>query len=151
MAALVSDIEAGRNVKERLLTPKQPTGEKLPTKEEPAQSASMRAQMKPHPSPIVAKQSEPVPVPVPSAMESEEPEEVLVVEPLEFEGESQEEIAELPGHPEEEVLPEPESRSKRSCRRQSLIFFPKKGWRQKGCVSGRTRGNGLRYGRAESG
>ncbi len=108
MAALVSDIEAGRDVKERLLTPKQPTGEKHPTKEETAQSATMRAQIKPHPSPTVARQSEPVPAPVASAMESEEPEEVLVVEPLEFEGESHEEIAaELPGHPEEEILPEP--------------------------------------------
>lgn len=108
IAALVSDIEAGRDVKGRLLTPKQPTVEKYPTKEEPAQSAPMRAQMKPHPSPIVAKQAEPVPVSVPSAMESEEPEEVLVVEPLEFEEQSQAEFAAgLPGHHEEVVLPEP--------------------------------------------
>lgn len=106
MAALVSDIEAGRDVKERLLKPKQPTGEKHQAKEESAQPAPMRAQMKPHPSPIVAKQSEPVPVPVPSAMESEEPEEVLVVEPLEFEGESHEEgVLPEPGQPVEKELP----------------------------------------------
>jgi tetratricopeptide (TPR) repeat protein len=92
MSALVSDIEAGRDVKERLLKTKQPAGEKHPAKEEPAQAAPVRAQMKPHPSPIVAKQAEPVPASVASAMESEEPEEVLVVEPLELEG---------------EVLPEP--------------------------------------------
>jgi len=87
MAALVSDIEAGRDVKERLLKPKQPAGEKHPAKEEPVQAATVRAQMKPHPSPIVAKQAEPVPASAASAMASEEPEEVLVVEPLEFEGE----------------------------------------------------------------
>ena len=87
MAELVSDIEAGRDVKERLLKPKQPAGEKHPAKEEPVQAATVRAQMKPHPSPIVAKQAEPVPASAASAMASEEPEEVLVVEPLEFEGE----------------------------------------------------------------
>jgi tetratricopeptide (TPR) repeat protein len=107
MAALVSDIEAGRDVRERLLKPKQPAGEKHPTKEERAQSASTRAE-KPHPSPVVVKQPEPAPVSVPSAMESEEPEEVLVVEPLEFEGEKIEAlVTEFPGHPEEEALPEP--------------------------------------------
>jgi tetratricopeptide (TPR) repeat protein len=128
MAVLVSDIEAGRDVKERLLTPKQPTGEKRPTKEEPAQSASIRAQMKPHPAPIVAKQSEPIPTPVPSAMESEEPEEVLVVEPLEFEGKSHEESAvKLPGHHEEEVLPEPGKPVEKELPAVEFDFLSEKG------------------------
>ena len=106
MAALVSDIEAGRDVKERLLKPKQPAGEKHPTKEEPAQAAPVRAQMKPQQSPIVAKQPEPVSVSVPSAMESEEPEEVLVVEPLEFEGQSHEgEVLPESGKPAEKKSP----------------------------------------------
>ena len=108
IAALVSDIEAGRDVKARLLKPKQPAGEKHPTKEEPSQAPPMGAQMKPHPSPIVAKQAEPIPVSVASAMELEEPEEVLVVEPLGFEGLDHEVSATgLPGRHEEEILPEP--------------------------------------------
>lgn len=128
MAALISDIEAGRNVKERLLTPKQPTGEKRLTKEEPAQSASIRAQIKPHQSPIVAKQSEPIPMPVSSAMESEEPEEVLVVEPLEFEGESHEKLAvDLPGHHEEEVLPEPGKPVEKELPSAEFDFLSEKG------------------------
>jgi len=101
MAAMISDIEAGRDVKERLLKPKQPAGEKHPTKEEPAQAAPVRAQMKPQPSPIAAKQAEPVPVSAASAMESEEPEEVLVVEPLELEGE----VLTEPGKPAETTSP----------------------------------------------
>jgi hypothetical protein len=84
-----------------LLKPKQPAGEKHPTKEEPTQAAPVRAQMKPHPSPIVAKQAEPVPASAASAMESEEPEEVLVVEPLEFEGE----VLPEPGRPAEKKSP----------------------------------------------
>ena len=104
MAALVSDIEAGRDVKERLLKPKQPAGEKPPAKEEPVHVAPVRDQMTPHPSPIVAKQAEPVPASAASAMESEEPEEVLVVEPLEFEGE----VLTEPGTPAEKKSPAPE-------------------------------------------
>lgn len=104
MAALVSDIEAGRDVKERLLKPKQPAGEKPPAKEEPVHVAPVRDQMTPHPSPIVAKQAEPVPASAASAMESEEPEEVLVVEPLEFEGE----VLTEPEKPAEKKSPAPE-------------------------------------------
>jgi len=99
IAALVSDIEAGRDVKERLLRPKQPAGEKQPAKEEPAQPQAMRGQMKPPPSPTAAKRPEPIPGAAPPAMEREEPEEVLVVEPLE------ELVTEVPGRPEA-VLPE---------------------------------------------
>ena len=127
MAELVSDIEAGRDVKERLLKPKQPTGDKHPTKEERAQSAPTRAEMKPHPSPIVAKQPEPAPVSVPSAMESEEPEEVLVVEPLEFEGENLEALAtKFPGHPEEEALPEPGKTAEQKSPASEFDFLAEK-------------------------
>jgi tetratricopeptide (TPR) repeat protein len=103
MAAMVSDIEAGRDVKARLLKPKQPAGEKHPTKEEPAQAPPTGAEVKPHPSPIASKQAEPIPTLVASAMELEEAEEVLVVEPLDYE----EVATELPGRHEEEILPEP--------------------------------------------
>jgi tetratricopeptide (TPR) repeat protein len=128
IAALVSDIEAGRDVKERLLKPKQLTEEQHPAKEEPTQSPPMPAQMKPHPSPIVAKQPEPVPMSVPSAMESEEPEEVLMVEPLESEGQSQEAFAtELSGQPEKEVLPEPGKPAERELPAAEFDFLAEKG------------------------
>ncbi len=79
-ASLVADVEAGRDVKARLVKQKpQPLEDALKSegsspKAVPAQAA------KPQPAPIAAK---PLVTPPPAAEATEEPEEVLVVEPLE--------------------------------------------------------------------
>jgi tetratricopeptide (TPR) repeat protein len=122
IAALVADLEAGRDVRGRLLKSKQPT------KEGPAQSAPARAQIKPQPSPIVTKQPEPVQMSVNSATESEEPEEVLVVEPLEFEGRDQEKSAtERAGQNKEEILLEPEKPVEKKLSVAEFDFLAEKG------------------------
>ena len=101
MAALASDVEAGRDVKERLLKPKQATTDKT------ARPAPVKAQMEPRPAPIVAKAPEPRREPVMSAMEPEEPEEVLVVEPLDVALQEHRDLAaEIAGQKMEEISPE---------------------------------------------
>jgi tetratricopeptide (TPR) repeat protein len=151
MAALVSDVEAGRDVKGRLLKPKQPTGEKQPTKDEPAQSSPVRAKIEPQPSPIVAKQPEPVQVQVMSAMESEEPEEVLVVEPLEFERRNHQEFAtELAGQKKEEVPPEPEKQVEKKLSAAEFDFLAEQG-HEAGTAAVQEEPAGTAFGMAEPG
>jgi tetratricopeptide (TPR) repeat protein len=151
MAALVSDVEAGRDVKGRLLRPKQPTGEKQLTKDEPAQSAPVGAKIEPQPSPIVAKQPEPVQVPVMSAMGTEEPEEVLVVEPLEFERRTHQEFAtELAGQKKEEVLPEPEKQVEKKLPDAEFDFLAEQG-HEAGTAAVQEEPAGTAFGMAEPG
>ncbi len=118
VAALASDLEAGRDVKGRLLKTKQPTKEKTV-------QSSVTEKIELQPSPIVAKEPERVQTPVMSAMESEEPEEVLVVEPLE--PDRQEEFAaELAGQ-KEEILQEPEKQADERVSAGEFAFLAEQG------------------------
>jgi tetratricopeptide (TPR) repeat protein len=77
-ASLVSDIEAGRDVKARIAIPK-PQAPEEPAKKQESPQAVAPAVTKPQQSPVPGGQARPVPEPV----ATEEPEEVLIVEPLE--------------------------------------------------------------------
>jgi tetratricopeptide (TPR) repeat protein len=81
-ALLVSDAEAGLDIKARLSGPKPLAHEEAPKKRELSQAVPAPAAAKPQPSPAAVKPSEPVPAAM-DAEEVEEPEEVHVVEPLE--------------------------------------------------------------------
>jgi tetratricopeptide (TPR) repeat protein len=83
-ALLVTDAEAGRDIKTRLTKPKPSATGEPQKKQEPTQTVSAQAAAKSHPqpAPLTAAQPEPVQTPA-AATEEEEPEEVLMVEPLE--------------------------------------------------------------------
>ena len=84
-ASLVSDVEAGRDVKSRIAGPKPPALEKAAKKQEPPQGVAAPAVTKPQPSPALGAPTGSLPAPM-VAKDIEEPEEVLVVEPLEATG-----------------------------------------------------------------
>ena len=117
IASLVSDIEAGRDVKTRIHAPKPQAPEEAPKKQASAQAAAPQAGVK-APTPVPPAQPAGLASPAMAAEEIEEAEEVLVVEPLEatesidleqalgsenlgFSAESAEES--VPRAPEEEV------------------------------------------------
>ncbi|HSQ78547.1 MAG TPA: tetratricopeptide repeat protein [Nitrospirota bacterium] len=87
-ASLVSDVEAGRDVKTRIAGPKPLTQEKAAKKQEPPQAVAPPADTKPQPSPARGAPTGPLPAPpmVAKDKDIEEPEEVLIVEPLEAAG-----------------------------------------------------------------
>jgi len=79
-ASLVADVEAGRDVKTRLVKQKpQPKEDALKSEGSP-KAVPAQAAAKPQPAPVAAK---PLVTPPLAAEATEEPEEVLVVEPLE--------------------------------------------------------------------
>jgi hypothetical protein len=79
-ATLVADVEAGRDVKDRIFKHKpQPLEDALKI-EGPPKAGPVQAAAKPQSAPVAAK---PLVTPPVAAEETEEPEEVLVVEPLE--------------------------------------------------------------------
>ena len=119
IVALVSDVEAGRNIKERLLKPRQPAKVKT------APSAPVTAQTEPQPTPIAAKVPEPPHVPVMASMESEEPEEVLVVEPLEVE--PQKAATVLADLKMEAILPEAADRAEKKLPTGEFDFLAEQG------------------------
>ncbi len=81
-ASLVSDIEAGKDVKPRIPAPKPQAQEETPKTQAQAPGAPSKAGATPQPAPAARKPAGPVsPAAVPQ--EVEEAEEVLVVEPLE--------------------------------------------------------------------
>ncbi len=129
MASLVADLEAGRDVKDRLLKTKQQA------KEVPAQQAPVRKQIKPEAPPTVEKQPEPVLKPASPDLASEEPEEVLVVEPLEPEGLNQESFqAERAGQDEREISLEPEKPVETKMPVAEFDFLEEKGLEVEGAA-----------------
>jgi protein involved in temperature-dependent protein secretion len=128
MAALVSDVEAGRDVKERLLRPKQPAGEKHPPSDKTSTSAGVTAPLEARPNPFVVKEPEHLGAPAMSSAELEEPEEVLVVEPLDVElQEHQVFTTELAGQKKEEILPEPEGQVEKKRPAGDFDFLTEQG------------------------
>ncbi len=79
-ASLVSDVEAGRDVKARIAGPKPQAPGETAKKQEVSQAVAPPTATKPQPVPVAAK---PPATPPLAAEETEEAEEVLVVEPLE--------------------------------------------------------------------
>ncbi|HXY54956.1 MAG TPA: tetratricopeptide repeat protein [Nitrospirota bacterium] len=119
LAALASDVEAGRDVKERLLKPKQPTTDK------PAKSAPVKAQVEPRPAP---KAPEPPRAPAMSAVKPEEPEEVLVVEPLDVELQGHGDLATgIAGQKMEEIPPEAAEQGEKKVSAGEFDFLAEQG------------------------
>ncbi len=122
MALLVADLEAGRDVKDKLLKTKQQA------KEGPAQQVPVREKVKPQAPPTVKKQPGPVQTTMYSDMSSEEPEEVLIVEPLEPEGLNQEALlTERAGQDKREISREPEKPAETKMPDAEFDFLEEKG------------------------